>query len=76
MVIDRIRRGMSILCPMRCQGNNTLVSKVYEWDLLNRLYTQDPDSQVGFTSTGEIRCIANVRNVKLTTPAWTGNKNL
>ena len=72
-VIDRIRQGESISCPRRCQGNNTLVSRVYEWDLLNRLYAQDPDSQDDCTSTGEIRCIANVMNVKLTRAAVTGS---
>ena len=71
--IDRIRQGKSIFCPRRCQGNNTLVSRVYEWDLLNRLYAQGPDSQVDCTSTGEIRCIANVMNVKLTDAALTGS---
>ena len=74
--IDHIYQGKSIVCPIRCQGNNTLVSRVYEWDLLNRLYAQDPDSRVGFTSTGEIRCIANVKNVRLTDAAWIGSIEL
>ena len=71
--IDRIRQGKSIFCPRRCQGNNTLVSRVYKWDLLDRLYAQDPDSQVDFTSTGAIRCIANVMNVRLMHAARTGS---
>ena len=63
-VIDRIRQGESIFCPRRCQGNNISVHRVYEWDLLNRLYAQDPGSQADFTSTGEIRCIANGMQVQ------------